>query len=68
MKLSMTTTKFPVPLTRILINITKGLNLRESTENINFENEEKCKKIKENFGNGNFFFWDCFEERCFKFD
>ena len=56
MKLSMTTTKFPVPLTRILINITKGLNLRESTGNINFENEEKCKKIKENFGNGNFFF------------
>ena len=31
-------------------NITKGLNLRESTGNINFENEESCKKIKENFG------------------
>ena len=30
-------------------NITKGLNLRESTGNINFENEESCKKIKENF-------------------
>ena len=27
-------------------NITKGLNLRESTGNINFENEESCKKIK----------------------
>ena len=31
-------------------NITKGLNLRESIGNINFENEESCKKIKENFG------------------
>ena len=37
-------------------NITKGLNLRESTGNINFENEESCKKIKENFGNENFSF------------
>ena len=27
-------------------NITKGLNLRESTGNINFENEESCKRIK----------------------
>ena len=36
-------------------NITKGLNLRESTGNINFENEESCKKIKENFGNETFF-------------
>ena len=25
--------------------------MRESTGNINFENEERCKKIKENFGN-----------------
>ena len=37
-------------------NITKGLNLRESTGNINFENEESCKKIKENFGNKTFSF------------
>ena len=37
-----------------LANITKGSNLRESTRNINFENEESCKKIKENFGNNNF--------------
>ena len=27
-------------------NITKGLNLRDSTGNINFENEERCKKLK----------------------
>ena len=27
-------------------NITKDLNLRESAENINFENEGSCKKIK----------------------
>ena len=39
-----------------LANITKGSNLRESTRNINFENEEGCKKIKENFGNNNFSF------------
>ena len=31
-------------------NITKGLNLRESTGNVDFENEESCIKIKENFG------------------
>ena len=31
------------------INITKGLNLRESTGNINFENEESCKKITKLF-------------------
>ena len=37
-------------------NITKDLNLRESTGNINFENEESCKKIKGNFGNENFSF------------
>ena len=34
-------------------SITKGLNLRESARNINFENEESWKKIKENFGNKN---------------
>ena len=34
----------------------KGLNLRESTGNINFENEENSKKIRENFGNKNFSF------------
>ena len=37
-------------------NITKGLNLRKSTGNINFENEESCKKIKKNFGNEHFSF------------
>ena len=35
-------------------NIIKSLNLRESTGNINFENKESCKKIKENFGNETF--------------
>ena len=37
-------------------NVTKGLNLRESIGNINFENEESCKKIKENFDSENFSF------------
>ena len=37
-------------------NITKDLNLLESTGYINFENEESCKKIKEKFGNENFSF------------
>ena len=37
-------------------NITKGLNLRESAGNINFENEESSKKTKENFGNKNLSF------------
>ena len=37
-------------------NIAKVLNLRESTGNINFGNEESCKKIKENFGNETFSF------------
>ena len=37
-------------------NITKELNLLESTGNINFENEKSCKKIKENFGNETFSF------------
>ena len=39
-----------------MTNITKGLNLHESTGSINFENEESCKKIKQNFGNKNFSF------------
>ena len=30
--------------------------MRESTGNINFGNEESCKKIKENFGNETFSF------------
>ena len=30
--------------------------MRESTRNINLENEESCKKIKENFGNETFSF------------
>ena len=29
-------------------NVTKNLNLCESTGNINFENEESCKNIEEN--------------------
>ena len=37
-------------------NITEDLNLHESTGNINFENEESCKKLKENIGNENFSF------------
>ena len=37
-------------------NITKDLNLHESTGNINFENEESSKKLKENIGNENFSF------------
>ena len=37
-------------------NITKGLVLPKSMGNINFENEESCKKIKENFGNETFSF------------
>ena len=37
-------------------NITKGLNVHKSSRNINFENEESCKKIKENFGNETFSF------------
>ena len=32
------------------------MNLCESTVNINFENEESCKKIKENFCKENFSF------------
>ena len=55
MELSMITKKFPTPLMSFP-NITKGLNLGESTGNINFENEESCKKIKENFGNETFSF------------
>ena len=31
-------------ITSISQNITKGLNLLESTRNIKFENEESCKK------------------------
>ena len=37
-------------------NIAEGLNMRESTGNINSENGESCKKIKENLGNENFSF------------
>ena len=43
-------------LNEYFTNITKGLNLRETTGNINFENEKSCKKIKENFGNETFSF------------
>ena len=32
--------------TKYFTNIVKGLNMRESTGNKNFENEESCKKIK----------------------
>ena len=37
-------------------NITKDLNLRESIEDVNFENEESWKKINENCGNETFSF------------
>ena len=57
MKPSMTTKKFPVKMaTKYFTNIVKGLNMRESTGNINFENEESCKKIKEKFVNKIFSF------------
>ena len=50
----MTTKKFPVKMTtKYFTNIVKGLNMRESTGNKNFENEESCKKIKKKFGNKN---------------
>ena len=39
--------------TKYFTNIVKGLNMRESTGNKNFENEESCKKIKKKFGNKN---------------
>ena len=37
--------------------IAKDLNQQKK---ITFENEESCKKIKENFGNEISFFWNCF--------
>ena len=52
----MTTKKISNTFSEYFTNITEGLNLRESTGNINFENEESCKKIKENFSNKNFSF------------
>ena len=55
-KLSMTTKKFPTPLTSISQILPKVLNLRESTGKINFENEESCQKIKENIDNETFSF------------
>ena len=56
MKRSMTTKKFPTRISKIFpTNITKGLNLCESTGNVNFENEESCKTIK-SLANDNFSF------------
>ena len=52
----MTTTKISNTFNEYFTNIPKGLNLRESTGNINIANEESCKKIKENFGNETFSF------------
>ena len=46
-------------------NITKGLNLRESTGNINFENEESCKKIKKKIGHDSFFFFETISKKMF---
>ena len=47
MKRLMTTKKFATRISQIFpTNITKGLNLCESTGNVNFENEESCKTIK----------------------
>ena len=54
MKLLMTTTKSFYTFNEYFTNITKGLNLRQSTGKIHFENEQRCKKIKKNFGNKNF--------------
>ena len=52
MKLVMTTTKFPTPLMGISQIIPKAsICVNQQTGNINFENEESCKKIKKNFGN-----------------
>ena len=48
--------KISNPFNDYFTNITKDLNLLESTGIINFENEESCKKIIENFGNENFSF------------
>ena len=43
----MTTIKFPTRISQIFpTNITKGLNLCESTGNVNFKDEESCKTIK----------------------
>ena len=50
MKLSVTAKKISNTSNEYFTNITKGLNLPESTGNINFESEESCRKIKENFG------------------
>ena len=49
-------TKMSSTFNKYFTNITEGFNLSESTGNINFKNEESCKKIKENFGNENFSF------------
>ena len=54
MNLSRTTKKISNTFNKCFTNITKGLNLGESTGNTNFENEDSCKKIKENFGSENF--------------
>ena len=48
--------KISNPFNDYFTNITKDLNLLESTGIINFENEESCKKITENFYNENFSF------------
>ena len=51
------TTKTINTLSEYFTNFIKDLNLCESTGNINFENEESCKKVKGNFANKIF----CFE-------
>ena len=48
--------KISNPFNDYFTNITKDLNLLESTGIINFENEESFKKITENFYNENFSF------------
>ena len=50
------TTKTINTLNEYFTNFIKDLNLRESTGNINFENEESCKKVKENFAYESFSF------------
>ena len=47
-------------------DITKSLYLRQSTGNINFGNEESCKKITENFGDENFSFETIFKKDVLK--
>ena len=64
----MTTTKirtFEISYKHVT-NITKDFTVPESTGNINFENEETCKKIKKGLWWQKSLFWNSLRERCFK--